>query len=920
MIQSKHDRCRYRYLTLENGLRVLLVEDTDCKKSAVSATIAMGHFQDPQHCEGLSHLLEHMLFMGCEHFNQPNHLADFLASRGGHINAWTGTEHSSFYFDTLTDALDPALSHFSAMLCNPCFSVSGIESEVQAIDAEFRLKQQDDLRCLYQVHKETCNPAHPFSQFSVGNLDIFSQFSGEELQRMLFKIHAEHYRAGNMTLCVVSNLPLAQSCALVEKHFRTIPPGIRPADALPPLYTSQHLGQIIKVVPIKTARRMILTFALPDIQPHYRSKPLYLLSHLIGDEGQGSLLSHLKHQGLATNLSAGGGIQGSNFKDFNINLQLTETGALEWQRVLEAVFAYLKLIKSEGISRWRFDERRQFNQLAFDYHDKAKPIDLAASLSVQMHHYPEEHVLVGEYIMDRYDPELVTSMLGKLMPENMRLKLIMPDLTTDKTAKWYSTPYAVSPLPARLIQRLNSVSVPSDMQLPSANPYLCVRTEPYKSNPDFNQPQNLIADRGFTFWFGQDADFRQPKGELYLSLDSAAMEQGCELRSYKRVWASMVQDKLNQDYYQAVIAGLNLHFYAHQGGFSLHTSGFSDRQFDLAAQVLRDIMHFEFNDSQFEQARARQWQAMQNTLLNKPINRLFTRLSVLLQPLSDSPLDMLPVLDSATAPNMRKMQDQILQQMHLDAFAYGDWQLKEAKKFAKHIKQDVLSQFQAGDLLPRKVVSLQSEQRHLLPVRCQPGEHAVLLYLQSPDNCAANIAKTILTEQLLAAPFFNQLRTEKQLGYVVGSGYMPYNQHPGMGFYVQSPNHSPEILSRHIDEFLFQAPRLIESIPETEWLGLKSSISKQLTARDTSLSMRCQRLWLAIGNQDINFNQQEQLSGQIERVSIADIIRYFDQLMSETTSAQVLLYSQSTADFTLPVEGQKINNVGEFKANATLVP
>ena len=45
----------------------------------------------------------------------------------------------------------------------------------------------------------------------------------------------------------------------------------------------------------------------------------------------------------------------------------------------------------------------------------------------------------------------------------------------------------------------------------------------------------------------------------------------------------------------------------------------------------------------------------------------------------------------------------------------------------------------------------------------------------------------MLAEQLIATPFFNQLRTEQQLGYLVGSGYIPYNQHPGIGFYIQSP-------------------------------------------------------------------------------------------------------------------------------------
>ena len=31
------------------------------------------------------------------------------------------------------------------------------------------------------------------------------------------------------------------------------------------------------------------------------------------------------------------------------------------------------------------------------------------------------------------------------------------------------------------------------------------------------------------------------------------------------------------------------------------------------------------------------------------------------------------------------------------------------------------------------------------------------------------------------------LRTQQQLGYVVGTGNLPLNRHPGLVFYIQSP-------------------------------------------------------------------------------------------------------------------------------------
>jgi insulysin len=82
------------------------------------------------------------------------------------------------------------------------------------------------------------------------------------------------------------------------------------------------------------------------------------------------------------------------------------------------------------------------------------------------------------------------------------------------------------------------------------------------------------------------------------------------------------------------------------------------------------------------------------------------------------------------------------------------------------------------------------------------------------------VALTILAEQLITSTFFSQLRTEQQLGYLLGSGFIPFNQHPGIGFYIQSPHHPAEYLVEVIHLFLQQ---IIESINQIEhvWDALR---------------------------------------------------------------------------------------------------
>ena len=96
---SPNDTNQYRHITLSNGLRVLLVHDHTAKKSAAAVAVNVGHFDDPTDRQGLSHFLEHMLFLGTEKYPEVGDFQNYVSQHGGQNNAWTGTEHTCYFFD-----------------------------------------------------------------------------------------------------------------------------------------------------------------------------------------------------------------------------------------------------------------------------------------------------------------------------------------------------------------------------------------------------------------------------------------------------------------------------------------------------------------------------------------------------------------------------------------------------------------------------------------------------------------------------------------------------------------------------------------------------------------------------------------------------------------------------------------------------
>jgi insulysin len=94
-----------------------------------------------------------------------------------------------------------------------------------------------------------------------------------------------------------------------------------------PNFNESSMGKLLRFVPVKD--KDILTIywpALPYSQLEYRSQPLRYFSHLFGHEGANSLLSHLKREGLAMELSAYSDHEIWAVSQFTVDITLTKKG------------------------------------------------------------------------------------------------------------------------------------------------------------------------------------------------------------------------------------------------------------------------------------------------------------------------------------------------------------------------------------------------------------------------------------------------------------------------------------------------------------------------------------------------------------------------------------------------------------------
>ena len=152
VLKSQGDDREYKSMTLPNGLRVLLIQDTTANVAAAAMDVHVGSTSDPENIPGLAHFCEHMSFLGTEKYPREEDFSGFLSSHGGSTNAYTDQEDTVYYFDISADFLDDALDRFSQFFISPTFSQDA-RTETKCYRERAQQRHDDGFR-LFQLEKD----------------------------------------------------------------------------------------------------------------------------------------------------------------------------------------------------------------------------------------------------------------------------------------------------------------------------------------------------------------------------------------------------------------------------------------------------------------------------------------------------------------------------------------------------------------------------------------------------------------------------------------------------------------------------------------------------------------------------------------------------------------------------------------------
>ena len=919
IVKSPNDKRKYQSLELKNGLQVVLVNDEDEKNSTVSLTVKVGYFSDPVDAPGLAHFLEHMLFLGSKKYPKPDEHFSYLSQNGGYANAFTTSDATTYFFSTPTAALEGALDRFAHFFIDPLFDEKFVERELNAVNAEHSRNLNNDQLRLYQVEKTLVNYDHPYSKFSTGNSDTLRS---PNLRERLIEFYLENYSADQMALVIVSDRPLSELASLAKKYFSDVASKERKAfeEAPKPVYNQDKLPAFIEVKPLKNFKSLRLVFPTPSYRKFYEEKPFFHLAKLVGDEGKGSLLSSLKKRNLASSLAAGGESQ-EDFARFYLNIGLTDLGEKNVFEIIRSVFAYLHLVERDGIEEWRFLENKKLAQIDFRYAEKYDSTDLAIFLSNSMFDIPLEDLLYYPYKYEVFNPSRLKQVLGYLTPDNLIAMLVSPEAKVDKVDQYYQTPFSRKKLETAKIKEWQKILSEGDnslgLSLPKRNPFIPSDIE-IKNLSEANSskltPKLLQETPKIDFWFLHDDDFNLPKSNLWIKLIAPKSYQSPQEAAMSKLLVSIWEEAINEEFYPVREAGFDFSLTANNYGFDGFITGYSEKFVALLNEkILPTLKSVEVAEKRFTIMRENLLKSWQNRKLASAAQLASYDFFVLSTLNVWHQSDYLQVIPDITLAEVRAFAKRVFSQMKMVIFLHGNVLEREGlsvfNAFANAFEEtDALLEGQ----IPEDRYLILAEKNNFRQLKARENDSAVLSIYQYSKRSIKDILKCNILSQIINKPFFHQLRTIEQLGYVVNANMVEQNFVCNIAFLIQSPNQGPLEINERIETFLKNYKNRIKDFKEGELNKLKAAVAIVLKQPPQTMQDLSEQYWQAIQNKDFQFTLNEPYLAALASITSQDIIRLYEDLFLKKPVRNMVIkvFGQQNPPEKNP---QAIENIGLFK-------
>lgn len=187
-------------IVLPNGIRLITEQMPESYSATVMVWLDTGAFLENEKNNGISHLIEHLIFKGTKNRSAEQIVKD-IENTGSCINAFTEKEFTCYYAKTLSDKTDTILDILLDMVFNSTLKEEDIKLEKQIIAEEIKMYEDTPDELVHDILLKSFWSNHSLGLPVTGTYDSIKHISRDDIIEFL----RSFYTPDNIIISIAGN-------------------------------------------------------------------------------------------------------------------------------------------------------------------------------------------------------------------------------------------------------------------------------------------------------------------------------------------------------------------------------------------------------------------------------------------------------------------------------------------------------------------------------------------------------------------------------------------------------------------------------------------------------------------------------------------------------------------------------------------
>jgi insulysin len=260
------------------------------------------------------------------------------------------------------------------------------------------------------------------------------------------------------------------------------------------------------------------------------------------------------------------------------------------------------------------------------------------------------------------------------------------------------------------------------------------------------------------------------------------------------------------------------------------------------------------------------------------------------------PNELVTRVTAATWADVQAFAQKFFARGKVEAVAHGHFSPDQAIAAIRTITQKIGAQSAAPEaLLRRRHVRIGATEDVIDADEIAGVNSAFIRDYLLPDDSPATRAAAVVIANFFGDPFYNELRTKQQLGYIVGSNAGASLRQRYFTFVVQSSTHAPDELRRRAEAFITSLPTKLAAVSDKEWATLIAGARSQLEEKPKSIREKAEIFFGRAYLYDGEWNRQPASLAALEALTQDQAVAVLTAALAPETSRQrtILLFSKN---------------------------